>query len=388
MTRREEDHFLAADYYPLVETLYITVDPEQSQEIMDARLATAVDYLRASKLVAIPTETVYGLAANALDEMAVKRIFLAKGRPQDNPMIVHVDSAAAIRPLVSAWPVLAEKLVERFMPGPLTLIFPKSDLVSTTVSGGLDTIGIRIPSHPVALRILELSALPLAAPSANRSGRPSPTEAAHVAMDLDSRIDCIVDAGSTDVGLESTVLDLTPVRGPRILRPGAVTLEALASFFIEHREEAWPFADEDWLSYLAAGHESSDTSQIVARSPGMKYRHYAPKARVCVLRAEDIASVLSELSTEVRAHSALFISQELAETLELDDYGATHCFGPRHRADLAGHDLFAAFRIFDKKGCEVIFAEALDEEGLGRAYMNRLNKSASAYTEAGGEEDA
>lgn len=388
MTKGRDEQFHVEDDYPLVETRYITIDSGESQASMDVKLAPAVEYLRASKLVAIPTETVYGLAANALDEMAVKRIFLAKGRPQDNPMIVHVDSAAAIRPLVSAWPVLAEALIRRFMPGPLTLIFPKSELVSDTVSGGLDTIGIRIPSHPVALRILELSALPLAAPSANRSGRPSPTDAAHVAIDLDSRIDCIVDAGSTDVGLESTVLDLTSARGPRILRPGAVTLEELASFFIEHREEAWPFLDDDWLSYLAAGHEHKNESEIVARSPGMKYRHYAPKARVRVIEREDFASVLSKLSVDERAAVALFISQELAETLELDQYAAIHCFGPRQRADLAGHDLFAAFRHFDEKACDLIFAEALDEEGLGRAYMNRLNKSASAHTEMEGETDA
>ena len=272
---------------PYIETSYILVDPNSDEQTMDALLEPAARLLQTSMLVAMPTETVYGLAANALDEEAVRRIYLAKGRPQDNPMIVHVDSVEAMLPLVQSWSIWAERLAERFMPGPLTLILPKSDLISNTVSGGLDTVGLRMPSHSVARRLLSLSGLPLAAPSANRSGRPSPTEATHVLADLDGRIDCIVDGGTTTVGLESTVLDLTAARGPRILRPGAVTFEDLSAFFLELREEDWPFQDEDWMSWLrgdSLADLKADDASIVPRSPGMKYRHYAPQAAVVVLR--------------------------------------------------------------------------------------------------------
>ena len=365
---------------PYIETSYILVDPNSDEQTMDALLEPAARLLQTSMLVAMPTETVYGLAANALDEEAVRRIYLAKGRPQDNPMIVHVDSVEAMLPLVQSWSIWAERLAERFMPGPLTLILPKSDLISNTVSGGLDTVGLRMPSHPVARRLLRLSGLPLAAPSANRSGRPSPTEAAHVLADLDSRIDCIIDGGTTTVGLESTVLDLTAARGPRILRPGAVTFEDLSAFFLELREEDWPFQDEDWMSWLrgdSLADLKADDASIVPRSPGMKYRHYAPRAAVVVLRKSDASSWSERIQAAGAKRVGLYASRELVEQINSDDFHMIHCFGSRERADLASHDLFMAFRAFDEAGCEMIFAEELDEHDLGRAYMNRLNKAAS-----------
>ena len=243
-------------------TTIIHVDPVHPK---DSLLQPAALILRQGGLVAFPTETVYGLGANALNPEAVARIFCVKGRPGDNPLIVHISGIDGLSPLVSRIPPLANKLFQAFSPGPLTLILPKSSRVPDLVTAGLDTVAIRIPAHPVARRLIELAGVPIAAPSANRSGRPSPTQAWHVAADLDGQIPLIIEAGSSQFGLESTVLDVTGDI-PVILRPGAITASQIREIAGDVTEESRAFAS-------GAG---------APRSPGMKYRHYAPRAQVII----------------------------------------------------------------------------------------------------------
>lgn len=242
-------------------TLDLTVSPEDPDPTV---LATAAEVLRRGGLVALPTETVYGLGANALDPAAVATIFQAKGRPADNPLIVHVDSLEMARALVSEWPPLAQQLAEAFWPGPLTMVLPKSSRVPDLVTAGLPAVALRMPAHPVALALIRETGLPLAAPSANRSTRPSPTEAAHVREDMAGRIDVILDGGPSRVGIESTVLSLL-TDPPLVLRPGGVDLDQLRR--IDPR-----------IGYGA------DVGKV---SPGTRYRHYAPKAPVMRIEGLD-----------------------------------------------------------------------------------------------------
>ena len=232
-------------------------------------IAKAAVLLKAGGLVAIPTETVYGLAANALDGSAVKRIFEAKGRPQDNPLIVHIASLDTLPKLVASVPDEALALADQFWPGPLTIILPKASCIPDEVSAGLETVAVRFPSHPVARAIIEASGLPLAAPSANTSGRPSPTKAEHVLHDLRGKIEAVVDGGDCGVGLESTVVSLAGNR-PRLLRPGGVTHEQL-------EETLGPVEIDPAVTHAVQ-------KNAVVSSPGMKYKHYSPKARVVILK--------------------------------------------------------------------------------------------------------
>ena len=235
----------------------------------------AAAILRRGGLVGIPTETVYGLGADALNEEAVVRIFLAKGRPQDNPLIIHVPDASWLEQYCRDVPPEAYRLAERFWPGPLTMILPRRDIVPLQTTGGLETVGVRCPDHPVTLAIIEAAGVPIAAPSGNTSGRPSPTTAAHMIEDMDGKIDGIVDGGPCTVGVESTIIDLT-VTPPRLLRPGGLPLEALEEVLGEVS------VDKAVTGLLAAGEHP--------RAPGMKYRHYAPHAPVTVATAAPAAS--------------------------------------------------------------------------------------------------
>ena len=247
-----------------MQTKVVKID---SANIDDAAMKEACDLIRAGELVAFPTETVYGLGANALDEEAAKKIYAAKGRPTDNPLIAHIADFSDLKPLVAEIPEAAGKLMEAFWPGPMTLILPKADCIPDAVSAGLDTVGIRLPANADARRLIRAAGCPIAAPSANRSGRPSPTTALHVLEDMDGRIPLILDGGVCQVGVESSVIDATG-EVPVILRPGGITPEMVERVLGHVR------VDEHVMSPLREGD--------VARSPGMKYKHYAPKAKTVI----------------------------------------------------------------------------------------------------------
>jgi len=348
----------------VTKTIRVRPDSPDDQLLMPAAHA-----LREGMLVAFPTETVYGLGANALDPAAVASIFAVKGRPADNPLIVHIASVDDLAPLVSTVPPMAIQLLDTFSPGPLTLVLPKSAIVPDLVTAGLATVAVRIPAHPVARRLIELAGVPVAAPSANRSGRPSPTQSWHVEEDLRGRIPFIIDAGSCDVGLESTVVDVTG-SVPVILRPGAVTaaeIKAVAGSVIE------------------AGRLAADGQ--TPRSPGMKYRHYAPKAVVLIaegLSVQERAAHAGELAAlmQKKGLSAGFLGcRPFLDLLRVPDQTCKISTGDQPDARSASRILFDALRRLDQAGVSVIIAEALPPQGMGQAYMNRLSKAASAHAQ-------
>ncbi|GAA5346634.1 L-threonylcarbamoyladenylate synthase [Planifilum fimeticola] len=320
----------------------------------------AARMLREGKLVAFPTETVYGLGADARSEEAVSRIFTAKGRPGDNPLIVHIGHVSRLQDLVAELPTKGELLVRRFWPGPLTLVLPHKGTVAPKVTAGLDTVGVRMPSHPVALALLQESGLPVAAPSANRSGRPSPTEADHVWEDLGGEIDGLLDAGPTGVGLESTVVDVTG-SVPLLLRPGGVTLEELRETVGEVRVD--PALEGD-------AHPP--------RSPGMKYRHYAPKGEMWLVEGSGEALVhrIRELADHARKAGrrvGILTTEENRFRYKADRVVAC---GRRAEPESVARDLYRALREMDRAGVDYILAETFPAEGLFRSVMNRLYKAA------------
>ncbi|MBQ7487009.1 MAG: threonylcarbamoyl-AMP synthase [Clostridia bacterium] len=314
------------------------------------------------QLVAFPTETVYGLGANARDAEAVGRIFEAKGRPGDNPLIVHISCEAEIPPLVVAIPPHAKELMARFWPGPMTLIFPKSDAIPDAVSAGLDTVGIRMPGNDIARALIEASGCPIAAPSANRSGRPSPTSAQHVLEDMNGRIPMILDGGACEVGLESTVID---ARGdvPVILRPGGITPEMVKEAVGAVR------LDEHIMAPVSEGER--------VRSPGMKYRHYAPKARTVIFEGTPervVRTICERYDAELAAGGLPAILG-----FENHDYGDRQVLSlgiPEH-PDEAANRLFAALRELDTEGRTLALCEALPLSGIGLAVMNRMGRAAA-----------
>ena len=321
-----------------------------------ADIAEAGALLRQGELVGIPTETVYGLAANALNGRAVAAIFEAKGRPQDNPLIVHIADRASLNELVAEVPPAAARLAEVWWPGPLTMIFPKAACIPDEVSAGLPTVAVRLPSHPVARAIIRAAGCPLAAPSGNLSGSPSPTSAAHMLADMNGRIAAIVDGGDSGVGVESTVVDMTKPR-PRLLRPGGITPDML-------RETVGELEIDNAVTHaLAEG--------AVAASPGMKYKHYAPKVRVVLVKGEADAYarfVNNHASPTVAA--MCFDGEEAALAVKAVTYGRrTH---PEEQA----HRLFDALRSLDDLGAEVVYAACPSADGVGLAVYNRLLRAA------------
>ncbi len=330
-------------------------------------IAAAAAILRKGGLLGIPTETVYGLGANGLNEDAVGRIFAAKGRPQDNPLILHIPGAAWLERYCRDIPAAAYALAERFWPGPLTMILPRRDNVPDVTTGGLDTVGVRCPDHPVTLAIIEAAQVPVAAPSGNLSGRPSPTCARHMAEDMDGRIDGIVDGGACGVGVESTIIDLTgPV--PRLLRPGGLPLESLREVLGEVQ------VDRAVLSPLAAGEKP--------KAPGMKYRHYAPKAPVTVVTGEAgrTARYIREHLGERTGVICFDEYRELFPGCVVETIGAASDKGEQARR------VFDALRAFDSTDVAAIFAQCPGDDGLGLAIANRLKKAAGFHTVDLGEE--
>ena len=329
----------------------------QTLHLTDSRedLQRAAALLRDGELVAIPTETVYGLAADALNGAAVAAIFKAKGRPADNPLIVHIAHRAQLDALVADIPPMAEALAQAYWPGPLTMIFRKAACIPNEVSAGLPTVAVRMPSHPIARQIIERSC-PLAVPSANRSGIPSPTDAKRVAEDMDGRIAAVVDGGTCEVGVESTVVDVTGDR-VRVLRPGAVTVEMLKQVVGEVE------VDDAVLHQLK--------KHAVAASPGMKYKHYAPNARVVLVKGSP-----SAYAQYVNTHAAdgvvalCFDGEESTLSVKALTYGTRN----DHAAQ--AHRVFEALRELDECGAKIAYTACPSPDGIGLAVYNRLLRAA------------
>lgn len=312
--------------------------------------------------VVFPTETVYGLGANALDEEAVKKIFVAKGRPQDNPLIVHV-ADKNIEYLVKDIPNVAKKLMDRFWPGPLTIILNKKDIIPEITSAGLKSIGIRMPKDNIALELIKKSKTPIAAPSANISGRPSPTDVHRCVEDLEGRVDFIIGGINSNVGLESTIIDCT-VNPPCVLRPGGVTLNML-------RE-----VDEN--IYVDSAIMKKPTEDFKPKAPGMKYRHYAPKAKVTIVEGEIEKSVekINEIVQNYIEKGFQVGVMATEETKTFYKQGNIISLGSRNNIEEVAKNLFETLRRFDDNAVDYIISEGFNEDGIGLAIMNRLRKAA------------
>lgn len=323
--------------------------------------------LKEGGLVAFPTETVYGLGADALNEDAAKKIYAAKGRPSDNPLIIHITNMKALEKIVTEIPEKAEKIAEKYWPGPLTMIFNKSEVVPYGTTGGLDTVAVRMPVHEIAREVIDAGGGYIAAPSANTSGRPSPTNAEHVAEDLTGRIDMIVDGGPVQIGVESTILDVT-VEPPMILRPGAITKEMM----------------EDVIGEVAVDKTLiKPDSKIVPKAPGMKYRHYAPKADLTIIEGptEKVVEEINRLAKEKAdaGYKVGVIGTE--ETVGKYVTGDVKCIGTRSDENTIAANLFGILREFDDDTVDFIYSESFDTAGIGSAIMNRLLKAAGHHIE-------
>lgn len=337
-----------------METKRLIVDNDVNNKNVYAQ---AVEKLMAGEVVAFPTETVYGLGAIATNEEAVAKIFEAKGRPSDNPLIVHFGEAQDILEYVSEIPEKADDCIEAFWPGPLTLILKaKPDVFATNVSAGLSTVGVRMPDHPVALELLRTLRQPIAAPSANRSGKPSPTTALHVEKDLTGRIPLILDGGATGIGLESTVVDFT-VEPPVILRPGGITADMLREVIGEVIEPPSTKVEDE----------------TTPRAPGMKYAHYAPDAPVYLIKPnrEAIDHAIKTIHT----------SQKKVALLASDDFSQTEAdwfwsLGKQQNPEDSAHHLYAHLRACDETTADIILVTVPEKTGVGAAIFNRLEKAA------------
>jgi L-threonylcarbamoyladenylate synthase len=327
-------------------------------------LQEAAAVLKSGGLVAFPTETVYGLGADAFNQNAVLKIFAAKKRPPDNPVIVHVSSMEMLNEVSTSVPKKAEKLIRELWPGPLTIVVPKSQKVPSAVSAGLETVAVRMPAHNVALGLIEHLGSPIAAPSANLSGRPSPTNARDVYEDLNGSIDMIIDAGETFIGVESTVIQVSEDRCV-ILRPGPIPLDILRKYLGD--VEVHPSI----LSGVLEG---------VPASPGMKYRHYAPRADMIVVEGDDYERKIEKIIETVEEYlkSGLkvgcMVSEETARRLPRGII--VEVLAPRNRLDLVARRIYSALRSLDRMNPDIIIAEGFPEEGIGMAIQNRLRKAA------------
>ncbi|WP_297956074.1 L-threonylcarbamoyladenylate synthase [uncultured Ruminococcus sp.] len=318
-------------------------------------LLKAAELIKSGEIVGIPTETVYGLGADASNEEAVRKVFEAKGRPADNPLIVHLADFSQAEEFTAAIPALAYRLAERFCPGPLTMVLPKNDKIPMITSGGLDTVGIRVPSHPVMHRIIQLSGRPIAAPSANTSGYPSPTSADHVMRDMDGKIAAVVDGGSSEFGVESTVISIEGDNSVRILRPGCVTREMLAEICSE------VVIDHAILHELEAGQK--------AASPGMKYKHYSPRADIVMVEGK-----LEDFIGFVGSHNGDGVYSLIFDT-DRENYPYRYMTYGKDSSQQA-HQLFQRLRELDDAGAKKVYVRAPSPEGVGLAVYNRLIRAA------------
>lgn len=348
-------------------TEILKVNPLQPEPDVIQR---AAQVLQAGGLVAFPTETVYGLGANAFESPAVQRIFLAKGRPANNPLIVHIQDKTWLERVVNAQPPKTELLVNRFWPGPLTLIFPRKATIPLNVTAGGESVAVRAPSHPVAQALLAASGLPIAAPSANRFGHTSPTQASHVLDDLAGRVDLILDGGECPIGLESTVLDLTK-DPPVILRPGGIPREEIEQVIGKVR--------------LATPHKNIHSEEAL-RSPGMLERHYSPHAKLILIETTDnkredaikkiMDYIIQAQKDDLKPIGVLTVDEEahhyvIFENLEIISLGSLN-----NLAEI-GRNLFAGMRTLEQAGVEIILTTDFGEEGLGLAIRDRLRRAAS-----------
>ncbi|MGO8950529.1 MAG: L-threonylcarbamoyladenylate synthase [Ktedonobacterales bacterium] len=356
----------------MTSTLLLTVSPDGQPA--DA-VERAAEILRGGGLVAFPTETVYGLGADALNPLAVARIFAAKQRPLSDPLIVHVGSIEQVLDVAASIPSLARLLMKHFWPGPLTLILTRRESVPDIVSGGGPTLGVRMPDHPVALALLHYAGVPIAAPSANRFMHTSPTTAQHVLADLGGRIDCILDGGPSLVGIESTVLDIA-TRPPRIIRPGGVTKEALQHFIPQIQG---PDTGHNQLvqSPADAGHTIVDA---ISLAPGQMERHYAPRTRLLVFDAEGpraMAAIHAEIERLQGAGQRVGVLLATGEERAMEELSVEVAWlGPRDRLDLISQQLYSILRDMDHKGLDVLVTHTFGTAGLGLALWDRLRRAA------------
>ena len=318
--------------------------------------------IRNGGTVAFPTETVYGLGANALDDDAVRKIFIAKGRPQDNPLIIHV-STKEISGLVKDVPEVAQKIIDKFWPGPLTVILEKKDIIPNVTSANLNTIGIRMPNSEIALKLIELAERPIAAPSANISGRPSPTEVERCVEDLNGRVDYIIGGESSDIGVESTIVDCT-VNPPLVLRPGGITLEML--------KEINPEIELDKAL------KSKPNDDFKPKAPGMKYKHYAPNAHLKIIKGknEKTIEIINEIVENYIEKGNDVAILTTNENLNKFNNGKVISLGSENDLKEIAKNLFEALRKCDDLGVQYILCQGFEENGVGLAIMNRLNKAA------------
>ncbi|WP_294405685.1 L-threonylcarbamoyladenylate synthase [uncultured Clostridium sp.] len=328
----------------------------------ESKIEEAAKIIKAGGIVAFPTETVYGLGADALNEEAVKKIFIAKGRPQDNPLIVHVASKDIDKYVIDV-PEVAKTLMDKFWPGPLTIILKKKEIIPYVTSANLESIGLRMPDNDIARKLIELSGTVIAAPSANISGRPSPTDLERCVEDLSGRVDCIIGGCHSEIGVESTIVDCT-VNPPLVLRPGGITLEMLKE--IDSRIE------------IDKAVMQKPTENLKPKAPGMKYRHYAPNAKVTIIsgnRKNTVAKIKEMVNYNIESQKKvciLTVEENEKEYLE----GTKIVLGSLSDLSTVAKNLFEALRKCDDLGADIILAEAYEEKGVGVAIMNRLNKAA------------
>ncbi|MBL1228012.1 threonylcarbamoyl-AMP synthase [Enterococcus sp. BWB1-3] len=332
----------------------------ETQRFTIEDIKKAADFLKKGALVSFPTETVYGLGASALSESAVKQVYQVKGRPSDNPLIVHVNGKKMMEQYVENLPGMAETLIDHFWPGPLTLILPmKEGSFSSVVTGGLTTVAFRMPDHPLTLQLIEEAGIPLVGPSANTSGKPSPTTADHVFHDLRGKIEGVVDGGPTQIGVESTVLDLSDsINGPMILRPGAVTKEELEQVIGTVRVDRHLLVEKE-----------------APKAPGMKYKHYSPDTPVWIVENTETDWLKAvEWANAQNKKAGIFTDRKTAERLG-NQVTKIFSFG-ENTVEQATKQLFSGLRKLDDAQVDIIFAPSFPENGLGEAYMNRLKKAA------------
>jgi len=343
-----------------METIIAKVQGNDSDEAIYKKAAAI---LQNGGLVAFPTETVYGLGANALDQTASAKIYAAKGRPCDNPLIIHIADLSALDVLAVDLDDRVKTVAAKFWPGPLTMILKKNKCVPDNITGGLDTVAIRMPSHKVAARLIQTSGIYVAAPSANISGKPSPTKAKHVIEDLNGRIDMIIEDDTVDIGVESTIIDLS-VKTPVILRPGYITKSQLENIL-----------GEEVIDSVAA---RSVTDAIVPKAPGMKYKHYAPRAKVMIVEGADDNVIQTINQRTKRQQSEGFKVGVMACSEHIKYYQADVVLDMGSRLDEAGNAkrLFDSLRTFDEKGADYVYSESFPTENVGAAVMNRLIKAA------------